>query len=222
MSPLSRFEIFLAEIDMKHHREKYNPIKLVECDLPRDIQALKHIYDLYWEKREEYISWKDFYKCYKEDLKKQLEDFRIERRFSHETFYRGLPARIYRTWISLLTQIQAAYLAESIVGIGKVEMSAELDWRGKDMVINNGNGSVNLQIRKESFSREVRQPHTIKRRTEAITVITYEVSPQPLTPKKRKESKPFLDWKQKWQGKLKRLDNGFIIFQPDIYKGLLT
>ena len=79
--------------------------------------------------------------------------------FSKETFYRGLPAGIYRIWASLLTQIQAGYVAKSMYP--KVEMSADLDYKGVDIRIfidQKKAEYINIQIKKESVSREVRQP----------------------------------------------------------------
>ena len=78
--------------------------------------------------------------------------------FSVETFYRGLPARIYRTWASLLTQIQGGYAAEEIYGEKNVVMSAELDYQGIDMKFIYKKEEINIQIKKETLSREVRMP----------------------------------------------------------------
>ena len=217
MSDKENLEKFLSGIELDRYRSEYSKIKLVELDLPRNIQALRHLYGLYWEKRGKFPKFEKFYKKYSGDLSGELEHFRKESRFSKETFYLGLPARIYRTWASLLTQIQAGYVAESVFGDGSVEMSAELDWQGIDMRISNSGKQVNVQIKKESLSREVRKPYPITKRKQKIINLVYEVPGcDPLTPT-GKESQPFKRWRDKWSGKLERLDNGFIVFRPMIF-----
>lgn len=217
MSDRERFEKFLSGIDLDGYRSEYSKIKLVELDLPRGIQALKHLYGLYWENRGDFPEFEKFYKTYSGDLSGELERFRKEARFSRETFHLGLPARIYRTWASLLTQIQAGYVAESVFGDGSVEMSAELDWQGIDMRISYSGRRVNVQVKKESLSREVRKPHPIKKRNQTIINLVYEVPGcDPVTPT-GKESVPFKRWREKWSGKLDRLDNGFIVFRPMMF-----
>lgn len=217
MSALERFEEFLSGIELDRYREKYSPIKLVELDLPKGIQALTHIYKLYWDRRDSFFNFERFYDLYSRDLSGELEQFRIKTRFSEETFYLGLPARIYRTWASLLTQIQAGYVAESVFGNGSVKMSAGLDWQGIDICINRDGREVNVQIKKETLSREVRLPHPVTRKNKQIINLEYEVPGcDPLTPT-GKESQRFKRWKEKWDGKLERLDNGFIIFRPGMF-----
>lgn len=217
MSVLDDFEEFLSGIDLNGYRKKYSSIKLVELDLPKDIQALKHIYGLYWEKRSGFPKFEEFYQKYSRDLSGKLSEFRIKTRFSKETFNLGLPARIYRTWASLLTQVQAGYVAESVFGETSVEMSAELDWQGIDMRINGNGKRVNVQIKKETLSREVRKPYPITKKKKEIINLQYEVPGcDPLTPT-GKESQRFKRWRNKWDGKLDRLDNGFIVFRPGIF-----
>ncbi len=217
MSARKEFEQFLSEIDLDGYRKQYSRIKLVELDLPRNIQALNHIYGMYWNKRQDFPDFDQFYEKYRGDLSIDLENFREVTRFSRETFELGLPARIYRTWASLLTQIQAGYVAESIFGNKSVEMSAELDWQGIDMVVINRGMKVNIQIKKETLSREVRRPHIITKRNKKIMNLQYEVPGcDPLTPT-GKESQPFKRWVDKWHEKLDRLENGFIIFRSEMF-----
>lgn len=218
MSDLERFNKFLSGINLAKYREKYSRIKLVELDLDRNIQAIVHLYREYWDDRADFPSFDKFYGIYSRKLKRELEDFREDKMFSDETFYRGLPARIYRTWASLLTQIQGGYVAEKIYGNGNVEMSADLDYSGVDMRIRIDGDWLNIQIKKESLSREVRAPWQFHRRDVPIINVTYEVPGcDPLTPKRGEPSVPFNRWKDKWDGKLDRLDNGFIIFTDGMF-----
>lgn len=217
MTAVEKFNRYLSGIDLQMYRAKYARIKLVELDMPRNIRPIPFLYREYWERRENYPTFENFYATYAEELESQLENFRRETMFSVETFCRGLPARVYRTWASLLTQIQGGYVAEDIYGRGNVEMSAELDYRGIDMRITDDDKVINIQIKKETMSREVRAPwHGLKRGTKIVNII-YEVpNCEPLT-SKGKPRVPFVRWRDAWQEKLQRLDNGFIIFRPAMF-----
>ena len=99
-------------------------------------------------------------------------------------------------------------------------MSADLDYSGIDMQIYyNDDTYVNLQIKKESLSREVRVPKKIKnKRKQEIINITYQVPGNISLTLKGEERKPVKDWKNKWEKKLDILDNGFVIFLPEMFE----
>lgn len=217
MTDLDNMNAFLLSVDLARYREKYSRIKLVELDLDRNIQAIRHIYQEYWENRTDFPSFDRFYDLYAHDLRKEIEAFRKEKMFSEETFYRGLPARIYRTWTSLLTQVQGGYVAEQIYGQGNVEMSADLDYAGIDMRLTDGDEIINIQIKKETVSREVRAPWQKLRNKGKIIMVVYEVPGSKLFLKNGSPNVPFTRWREKWRGKLERLDNGFIIFTSGIF-----
>jgi len=44
---LTKFEQFLESVDLKAYRGKYRPIKIVEMDLPKEIQAIEMLYRVY-------------------------------------------------------------------------------------------------------------------------------------------------------------------------------
>lgn len=218
MSALLRFNQFLAAVDLAAYHERYARIKLVELDLPREVQSIRHLYREYWNRRRGFPSFDRFYKIYRGELSAEIEAFRDQAQFSEETFERGLPARTYRTWASLLTQIQGGYAAERIYGEGNVEMSADLDYRGIDMRFRvAAEEFINVQIKKESLSREVRQAKPIRKRGVEIVLVTYEVPGCDPKTKTGKDCKPFLRWQEEWSGRLKRLKNGFIIFRPEMF-----
>ena len=217
MTDLERFNDFLGTIDLAAYREKYQPIKLVELDMPKHIRPLDHIYREYWTNKSTFPGYEDFYNTYATELQSELEEFRRVTRFSEETFKLGLPARIYRAWASLITQIQGGYVAEELHGQGSVDMSTELDYAGIDIRITTGGVVFNIQVKKETLSREVRTPQKITKRDTPITQITYEIPGcDPRTPT-GKLSVPFRRWEDKWLNKLERLDNGFIIFLPGMF-----
>jgi hypothetical protein len=129
---LQEFTDFLKTIELKRYRKEYASTKIVEMDLPKDIQAIVLLYKIYWDKKE-FLSFEDFYNKYLEEKKELLEKFRIKTGMCKPCFDKGIKARIYRTWASLITQIHAGYVAESVFGNGSISMSRELDSMGADI-----------------------------------------------------------------------------------------
>lgn len=216
MSDLIRFNEFLLGIDLVGLREKYRPIKLVELDMPKNVQALKCVYEQYWDNRNGWSDYEEFFGIYRNSIHEILEEWRKECGFSEETFYRGLPARIYRTWASLLTQIQGAYVAEDIYGKGKVEMGVSIDHSGKDLIIELGEGMrFPVQIKKESWRKEaVRRSGTGPK----FIRVDYAVPAGEKYKKDGSVRKPYQDWQEKWGDKLEVLENGFIIFKREMFQ----
>lgn len=214
---LPKFEEFLKSVNLIGYRQKYRPIKLVEMDLPKEVQAIAMLYRVYWDEKR-FIDFDDFYKEYLKAQKSDIEKFRTKITMCEDCFYRGLPARIYRTWASLITQIHAGYVAESVFGDGSVCMSEELDHQGADFQVKYNNKILNYQVKKTSFSGEVRRGKggvKIKIKGKFID-INYEVPSSEYfeNPKKKNgEYKlPYLRFTQNKE--LKRLPNGFVVFTP--------
>lgn len=211
-----KFEKFLKSVDLIGYREKYRPIKLVEMDLPKDIQAIAMLYQVYWDQKK-FLNYDDFYKEYLNKYKVEIEAFRQKITMCKDCFYRGLPARIYRTWASIITQIHAGYVAESVFGDGTVAMSAELDHQGADFQIKYRGKILNYQVKKQSFSREVRQGKQTKIPIEGEFIdIKYEVPSDDYFKNPRKKDGdyklPYLRFTQNKE--LQRFSNGFVVFTP--------
>jgi len=216
MNKSEKFEKFLESVNLVAYRKKYRPIKLVEMDLPKEIQAIAMLYKVYWaEKR--FIDFESFYKEYLRTHKTDVESFRVKITMCKDCYYRGLPARIYRTWASLITQIHAGYVAESVFGDGSVTMSVDLDHEGADFQVIYREKVLNYQVKKNSFSREIRQSKRIGKQIEGQFIdIKYEVpSDDYFVNSKKKDGKYKLPYLRFIQNKeLKRLPNGFVIFTP--------
>ncbi len=139
----------------------------------------------------------------------------------NKCFYLGLPARIYRTWASIITQIHAGYVAESVFGAGSVEMSETLDHQGADFRVTYKNKKLNYQVKKETHSREVRKQKESKIKLDGefidilYSVPTNDIFDNPKTKKGewRKPYKEFIANKN-----LERFNNGFVVFTPTIFK----
>ena len=160
MNKYEKFDNFVKTINLEKYREQYSHIKIVEMDLPKNIQALKSLYKYYWTEIDiqNIPDFENYYKLYYEDCKKEIEEFRIKTEMCENCFNKGLKARIYRTWASLITQIHAGYVAEKVFGEGSVEMDDILDHSGKDFVgYNNANkecylfGKVLLILSHQSY-----------------------------------------------------------------------
>ena len=217
---VKKFEKFLESVNLNSYREKYRPIKIVEMDLPKEIQAISLLYNVYWDKKK-FLDYDDFYKEYLNTYKTDIENFRKRTTMCKNCFYRGLPARIYRTWASIITQIHAGYVAESVFGEKTVSMSAELDHQGADFQVNYRGKILNYQVKKTSFSREVRQEKKTKKKIKGqFLEIKYEVPSEDYfkNPKKRSgEYKlPYLRFTQNKE--LKRLPNSFVVFSRHAFE----
>ena len=132
------------------------------------------------------MNYDDFYNEYLNKYRAEIETFRQKITMCKSCFYRGLPARIYRTWASIITQIHAGYVAESVFGDRTVAMSAELDHQGADFQVVYKNKTLNYQVKKETFSREVRQSKISKNQLVGEFVdIRYEVPSYAFKQKKK-------------------------------------
>jgi len=162
MNKLQEFTEFLKTVDLKKYRKQYAYIKIVEMDLPKNIQAIVLLYKVYWEEKK-FLTFEEFYNRYFEEKKELLEEFRIKTTMCKDCFYRGIKARIYRTWAGLITQIHAGYVAESVFGDGSVEMSRELDSLGADIRVKYKGHILNYQVKKTSALNDPKGSGGVKR-----------------------------------------------------------
>lgn len=214
---VQKFDKFLQSVDLKGYRDKYRSIKIVEMDLPKGIQAINLLYRVYWD-RKDFLDFKKFYDEYANEYKVEIDKFQEKTGMCKVCFAKGLPARIYRTWASIITQIHAGYVAESVYGNGTVAMSEELDHSGADFQVTYRGRILNYQVKKKSFSTEVRRGRGGVREQiggEFID-INYEVpSGEYFENPKKKNGEYKLPFKRFQDNKeLKRFDNGFIVFTP--------
>src|SRR3989338_7236778 len=214
---VQKFDKFLQSVDLKSYRDKYRPIKIVEMDLPKEIQAINLLYKVYWDKKE-FISFEKFYEKYLNEYETDIEKFQRKTGMCEKCFNKGLPARIYRTWASIITQIHAGYVAESVFGKGAVAMSGELDHQGADFQVIYKKKILNYQVKKKSFSGEVRRGKGgVKNKIKGEFIdINYEVpSSDYFENPKKKDGKYKLPYKRFQENKeLKRFANGFVVFAP--------
>lgn len=220
-----RFEQFLRGINLADYRKKYLPIKILEMNMPRDTQALDTLYRVYWDEGR-LPSFEDFYREYLSDHHKALRDFYKETLMCPACFRKGLEARIYRTWASIITQIHAGYVAKEIFVPGKVLMSENLDRQGADFQVQYRNGLLNYDVKKIAMSGVVgREQRPKKSLAGKFIPIRYEVPNFEIikNPEKKNSEgfkKAYIDFKEKYLDTrlLRVLSNGFIIFTPFIFE----
>jgi len=215
---IEEFDKFLKTVPLKDYRKKYSSIKIVEMDLPKEIQAINLLYKVYWEEKQ-FISFEKFYKRYLEEKKELLEKFRNKTTMCKDCFVRGIEARTYRTWAGLITQIHGGYVAESVFGKGTVSMSRELDSLGADIRVKYKNHILNYQVKKTSFSGVMsRMPLSRKKKTEGENIdIKYEVPTCLSDPKTKKGDfrLPYLRFLE--DKRTASFENGFVVFTPETF-----
>lgn len=223
------FEKFLESIPIEKYREELLNIKTVEQDLPKELNPLPEIYSEYWKTSNLSLSeLKDYDKFFDKwwTLKKEsnsLDKF-IQKYFwgcSCEFIYKGFKARIYRTWISILTQFHFCYTWIENCN-SKLEASAELDMKGIDALVKVNNFENILQIKKETYRPEARKEGWFIRKFQnekllieiPYTIITPEQWKQKLkNSRKNKEIyELFLFISENLQTYLK---NGFVVFKKE-------
>ncbi len=238
---LDQFESFLKNVNLDSYREKFSKIKTVEMDLPRNIQALQTIYEQYWQNKDnlsEPLSFDDYYELYWKTHEKDILAFWDSTGFGKECdcFKKGLKARIYRTWASLITQIQGGYVAETVFGEGCVKMGTELDHKDIDILIINEDGTdrLKIQVKKETHRPEIaRMQKSYDEVNNGVAYVYYIVptardyeNPKYMRNGKNYkvgDEKPFVKDFAKWYPEtatMDRLDNGFIIFTRNAFLGL--
>jgi len=209
---LAELETFLDNLNLDSYREKYREIKIVEMDLPKSIWPLDSIYEVYWFNRD-LLSYDEFYVKYKSSLATELKLFHKKIQMCKACFYLGLPARIYRTWTALLTQIHGGMVAEQIFGEGHVEMSTHLDQQGIDIKVKLADQIGSIQVKKDTQRKEARQSKNKRKIPGKHYEISYKVMTNSvrLSPKKKNGQfkKEFINFQSDYY---KMLSNGFVLF----------
>ena len=222
---LEHFTKLLCTVDLKAYREKYMPIKIVEMNLPKNIQAIDLLYRVYWNGKH-FIGFEEFYKIYEKEKGKELRKFQKGSGMCPKCFGKGIKARTYRTWAGLITQIHAGYVAERVFGPNTVRMSEQLDHQDVDIQVQYKGTILNYDVKKIANAGVMGRGHVPKRPIPGEKIsIRYEVPNLDiiLHPKKKRGNgfkKAFSDFADKYL-KTKMLhvfSNGFVVFTPNLFK----
>lgn len=222
---LEKFNKFLQTVDLEAYRKIYMPIKIVEMNLPKDIQAIRLLYRVYWDDKK-FIDFNTFYTIYEREKKRELREFQKKSGMCSKCFKKGIKARIYRTWAGLITQIHAGFVAERVFGPDTVKMSEILDRQDADIQVRYKGFTLNYDVKKEANAGVMGRSHVPKKPIPGEKIsIRYEVPTLDiiLHPEKKRGSglkKAYIDFADKYlETKILHVfQNGFVVFTPHIFK----
>ncbi len=225
---LKKFENFLRKINIRKYAY-LRQIKTVEQDLPRELLPLEIFYQYYWETTD----FKDYNEVFKIYWSEKFNPYIYE--FIKKYFYgcslqfveEGFKARLYRIWMSILTQFHFQYLWNALF-VEKLISSAELDIMGIDAIVKLDNIKVAIQVKKVSYRREASNRRFTKRQqthADIIVEVPYLVIDIEELKNKLQNPKVKESTKIKCQNALDvfnknfiKLDNGFVIFRKEYLK----
>jgi hypothetical protein len=145
---LKKFENFLKNIDIEKYSYLRN-IKTVEQDLPKDLLPLELYYKYYWDSTN-FKNFDEIFEIYwREKLNPYIYNF-IKKYFygcSLQFVEEGFKARLYRIWMSILTQFHFQYLWNALFD-KKLKSNPQLDLMGIDAILNLNDTNIAIQIKK--------------------------------------------------------------------------
>lgn len=214
----SKYESFLKNIPLERYSE-LRQIKTVEQDLPKEINPMPLIYEFYWEKKD-FVDFDLFFREYWKRHYPHIEKFKQKYFWgcTDEFVKIGFRARLYRTWISLLTQFHFMYLWNSLFD-EKVEASADLDMKGIDGRVCVRGNIFNLQVKKVSYRKEAGR-RIFERKIKTPSAYTFEIiyiveDPDELRAKlgRAKRMELYEIMSNFFSRFLLKFDNGFVVFR---------
>lgn len=222
---LKKLVDFLKNIEVQKYAH-LRQIKTVEQDLPRELLPLEIYYSYYWDTTD-FKDYDEIFKIYwREKLNPYIYDF-IKKYFygcSLQFVEEGFKARLYRIWMSILTQFHFQYLWNALFK-EKLISSAELDMMGIDAIVELNKIKIAIQVKKVSYRREASDRRFTKRQqthADIVVEVPYlvidvdELKSKILNPRVRETTKVkcknALDVFNK---NFIKLDNGFVIFREE-------
>lgn len=237
LQDLKKYRFFLETIPLNKFREELKDIKWVEQDLNKAgrialgsaLLPLASIFKYYWEERQ-FLNFEEWFEIFWEELNtnpqskealKQFKRYYFDKN-NDGWFKKGFKARMYRTWVSVLTQLDFCYMFEYICAReGKelrLEGNAELDRRGIDARVND----IGFQIAKISQRKEAR---TVGGKKTVVTIPYVVWNPDEL---KKKIENPRTRIKNTYQKMVDsfekyfvKLQNGFVVFNENYLKPII-
>ncbi len=221
---LNFYRAFLQSIPLAEYRETLKDVKWVEQDLYPEMLPLASIFRNYWHNQNflDFGSWFDQFwnELHSNPLSvSAIKDFK-KYYFDKDNdgwFRLGFKARMYRTWVSLLTQIDFYYVLSYVIAKRgyriTFEANAVLDQKGIDLRI----GGLDFGISKVSQRKEARSGGSKR-----LIVLPYAVfnikdftrksMSSRVTPASRMAYKKSVE---AFNNYFIQLDNGFVVFKED-------
>lgn len=228
---LQEYRKFLSSIPLDKYREELKNVKWVEQDLPKEVLPLSSIFKYYWEERK-FLDFETWFENFWQEInthsesKKALERFKkyyFDKNLNENGWFKkGFKARMYRTWVSILTQLDFCYLVEYILRNENknltLECNAILDSKGIDAKINN----IKFQIKKITQRKEARSAG----KKESLITIPYAVFD--IEKFQKLIRSPRVKDKHGYEKSLKafhkyfiKLENGFVVFNENYVKTII-
>jgi len=224
---LKKYEKFLEKIDLNKY-SYLREIKTVEQDLPRKLLPLEIFYKYYWDT----TKFKDFDKVFEIYWKEKLHSICsfIEKYFygcSFQFVKEGFRARLYRIWMSILTQFHFQYLWNALFD-EKLVSTPELEIIGIDAMTVLKDKRIGFQIKKISYRRESSERRFTKRQKDHVNLIVEvpylvvdvdDLKKKISDPRVKEETKnEYRDVLRIFEENFTKLNNGFVIFKSDYLK----
>jgi len=228
---LDCYRRFLESIPLAKFRAELKDIKWVEQDLYPRILPLSSLFRNYWHERsfDDFETWFEHFWLELHSNPQSFEELQRFKKYYFDKddngwFKKGFKARMYRTWVSFLTQLDFCYLfvsaCEKQGKTYKLETNAELDQQGIDFRIN----QIDFQVKKITQRKEARPSESGKKRL-IIPYAVYDiddferrahsdrVSPESKTAY-QKSLQAFLNY-------FIQLKNGFVVFNENYVTQIL-
>lgn len=223
-SDLKTFENFLKKISIQEYSH-LRSIKTVEQDLPQELLPLEIYYRYYWET----TSFKDYnsiFQIYWNEKLKHICDFTRKYFYgcSLQFVEEGFKARLYRTWMAILTQFHFQYLWNALFN-EKLTSEPALDVMGIDAIMELNGVKIGIQVKKVSYRKEAsyrRFTSRQKRHASIVVEIPYLVIDVKKLKGKLLNQLVKEDAKIRYRNVLNifnnnfsQLNNGFVIFKQE-------
>ncbi len=224
-----RFRSFLESIPLDKYREELKDIKWVEQDLSKEILPLASIFKYYWEERQ-FLSFEEWFEVFWKGLNTNPESKEALKQFkkyyfdkdNDGWFKKGFKARMYRTWISVLTQLDFCYTFEYVCAKEgrdlQLECNAELDIKGIDAKIND----IGFQVAKLSQRKEAR---TAGKKKTVVTipyaVFNIEEFEKRIQSHRVKDKTGYQKTLDSFHKYFTLLQNGFVVFNENYLKQII-
>ncbi len=223
LEDVKKYRKFLETIPLNKYREELKEIKWVEQDLPKAMLPLASIFKYYWEQRQ-FLNFEEWFEIFWEEINtnpqsaaslKSFKKYYFDKN-NNGWFKEGFKARMYRTWVSILTQLDFCYMFEYVCAKEnenlKIECNAELDAKGIDARVN----SICFQIAKISQRKEAR---TAGRKKSVVTipyaVFNIEDFEKKCESPRVKDKEGYRKALSSFRKYFLRLENGFVVFSED-------
>lgn len=221
---LEKFENFLKNINLAQYSH-LKDIKTVEQDLPRDLLPLEIYYKYYWDTTD-FKDYNEIFKIYWKEKLEHIYDF-MKKYFygcSLQFVEEGFKARLYRIWMSILTQFHFQYLWNALF-VEELVSTPELDMMGIDAIVELNQVKIAIQVKKVSYRREASDRRFTKRQQRYADIVV-EVPYLVINVEEFKSKMANPRVKETTRKKLKRalktfteyfirFNNGFVIFKRE-------